>query len=107
MTITLLLLIFLLILIILSGFLSGSETALTATSKPRILLKFKKGDNRAKFVLKILDNLDNVISSLLLSNNLVNILASSLATAILYDLFGVSGIFLCHINNDNFNSHFC
>ena len=93
MTITLLLLIFLLILIILSGFLSGSETALTATSKPRILLKFKKGDNRAKFVLKILDNLDNVISSLLLSNNLVNILASSLATAILYDLFGVSGIF--------------
>ena len=89
---TFLLLFCLFILIVLSGFLSGSETALTATSKPRILLKFKKGDKKAKFVLKILENLDNVISSLLLSNNLVNILASSLATAILYDIFGVTGI---------------
>jgi Mg2+/Co2+ transporter CorB len=57
------------------------------------MLKFKKGNKRAGYVLKILNNLDNVISSLLLSNNLVNILASSLATAVLYDLFGVSGIF--------------
>ena len=92
-TITVILIICLFILIVLSGFLSGSETALTATSKPRILLKLKKGDKRAEYVLKILNNLDNVISSLLLSNNLVNILASSLATAVLYDLFGVSGIF--------------
>ena len=92
-TITVLLIICLFILIVLSGFLSGSETALTATSKPRILLKLKKGNKRAEYVLKILNNLDNVISSLLLSNNLVNILASSLATAVLYDLFGVTGIF--------------
>jgi Mg2+/Co2+ transporter CorB len=92
-TITVVLIICLFILIVLSGFLSGSETALTATSKPRILLKIKKGNKRAGYVLKILNNLDNVISSLLLSNNLVNILASSLATAVLYDLFGVSGIF--------------
>ena len=92
-TITVVLIICLFILIVLSGFLSGSETALTATSKPRILLKFKKGNKRAGYVLKMLNNLDNVISSLLLSNNLVNILASSLATAVLYDLFGVSGIF--------------
>ena len=92
-SITIILIICLFILIVLSGFLSGSETALTATSKPRILLKLKKGNKRAEYVLKILNNLDNVISSLLLSNNLVNILASSLATAVLYDLFGVSGIF--------------
>ncbi len=91
--ITVLLIVFLFILIVISGFLSGSETALTATSKPRILFKNKKGDKRANYVIKILDNLDNVISSLLLSNNLVNILASSLATAVLYDLFGLSGIF--------------
>jgi len=92
-SITLILIVFLFILIVLSGFLSGSETALTATSKPRILLKLKKGNKRAEYVIKILNNLDNVISSLLLSNNLVNILASSLATAVLYDFFGVSGIF--------------
>ena len=91
--ITLTLIILLFFLVILSAFLSGSETALTATSKPRIIAKVKKGSKRANFVLKILNNKDNVISSILLSNNLVNILASSLATAFLYDIFGVSGIF--------------
>ena len=48
--ITFLLILCLFILIILSGFLSGSETALTATSKPRILFKYKKGHKKAKFV---------------------------------------------------------
>ena len=87
-------LLFLLIfLVILSGFLSGSETAITATSKARILYKKKKGSKRAEYVLELLDKKDNVISTLLLSNNLVNILASSLATAFFYDLFGVEGIF--------------
>ena len=87
------LLILLIILVILSGFLSGSETAITATSKARILYKKKKGSKRAGYVLELLDKKDNVISALLLSNNLVNILASSLATAFFYDLFGVEGIF--------------
>ena len=90
---TIFLLILLILLVILSGFLSGSETAITATSKARIVSKAKKGSKRANFVLKILNQKDNVISSLLLSNNLVNILASSLATAFMYDLFGFSGIF--------------
>ena len=87
------LLLLLIILVILSGFLSGSETAITATSKARILYKKKKGSKRAEYVLELLDKKDNVISTLLLSNNLVNILASSLATAFFYDLFGVEGIF--------------
>ena len=87
------LLIVIIFLILLSGFLSGSETAITATSKARIISKLKKGAKRADYVKKIIDNKDKVISSLLLSNNLVNILASSLATAFFYDLFGVTGIF--------------
>ena len=87
------LLLLLIILVILSGFLSGSETAITATSKARILYKKKKGSKRAGYVLELLDKKDNVISTLLLSNNLVNILASSLATAFFYDIFGVEGIF--------------
>ncbi len=87
------LLLLLIILVILSGFLSGSETAITATSKARILYKKKKGSKRAQYVLELLDKKDNVISTLLLSNNLVNILASSLATAFFYDIFGVEGIF--------------
>ena len=87
----------LLLLVILSGFLSGSETAITATSKARILYKKKKGSKRAEYVLELLDKKDNVISTLLLSNNLVNILASSLATAFFYDIFGVEGIFYATI----------
>ena len=87
------LLLLLILLVILSGFLSGSETAITATSKARILYKKKKGSKRAGYVLELLDKKDNVISTLLLSNNLVNILASSLATAFFYDIFGVEGIF--------------
>ena len=90
---SLLLLFLLIFLIILSGFLSGSETAITATSKARILYKKKKGSKRAGYVLELIDRKDNVISTLLLSNNLVNILASSLATVFFYDLFGVEGIF--------------
>ena len=90
---SILLLFLLIVLVILSGFLSGSETAITATSKARILYKKKRGSKRAGYVLELLDKKDNVISTLLLSNNLVNILASSLATAFFYDLFGVEGIF--------------
>ena len=90
---SLILLIIIIILILISGFLSGSETAITAASKARIISKIKKGSKKAHYVKKIIDNKDNVISSLLLSNNLVNILASSLATAFFYNLFGVTGIF--------------
>ena len=82
----------LVILVLLSGFLSGSETAITATSKARIISKIKKGSKKANYVLKILNLKDSVITSLLLSNNLVNILASSLATAFFYDIFGIKGI---------------
>ncbi len=89
---TILLLFLLILLVILSGFLSGSETSITATSKARIISKIKKGSKRANYVLKILNKKDSVITSLLLSNNLVNILASSLATAFFYDLFGIKGI---------------
>ena len=90
---TIVLLLALFFLVLLSAFLSGSETAITATSKARIVSKIKKGSLRADYVLKILNQKNSVISSLLLSNNLVNILATSLATAFFYDLFGISGIF--------------
>ena len=78
---SLILLATIILLILLSGFLSGSETAITATSKARIVSKVKKGSKRANYVLKILNQKDSVIGSLLLSNNLVNILATSLSTA--------------------------
>ena len=91
--INLLFLIVIILLILISGFLSGSETAITATSKARVASKIKKGIPKAKYVAKIIETKDSIISTLLLSNNLVNILASSLATAFFYDLFGATGIF--------------
>jgi len=90
---SLFLLIIIIFLILISGFLSGSETAITAASKARIISKLKKGRINGHYIKEIIENKEKVISSLLLSNNLVNILASSLATAFFYDLFGVTGIF--------------
>ena len=90
--INLLLLIIVILLILISGFLSGSETAITATSKARIISKLKKGNKNAEYIHKLVNDKDSAISSLLLSNNLVNILVSSIATAFFYDLFGVTGI---------------
>ena len=87
------LLLIIIFLILLSGFLSGSETAITAASKARVISKIKKGSKSAIYLKKIIDKKETVISSLLLSNNLVNILASALATAFFYDLFGITGIF--------------
>ena len=49
------LLIILIFLVLLSGFLSGSETAITATSKARIIYQKKRGNKRAGYVLKLLD----------------------------------------------------
>ena len=80
------------ILVIVSGFLSGSETAITAVSKARIITKAKEGNKKAKFVKNLISRKEDLIASLLLSNNLVNVLSSALATAFLYKIFGNSGI---------------
>ncbi len=80
------------ILIILSGFFSGSETALTAASRARIYSLKKSGDRRASMVTLLINRRDRLISALLFANNLVNILASVLATSLFLKLFGEAGI---------------
>ncbi len=80
------------ILLFLSAFFSGSETALTAASKIRMHRRESEGDDRAALVNKIRDKKDRMIGALLLGNNLVNILASALATSILIKLFGEAGV---------------
>ena len=80
------------VLLLLSGFFSGSETALTAASKARMHALEKKGNKRAKIVNKLRERKDRLIGALLLGNNLVNILASALATAVLIKLFGETGV---------------
>jgi len=80
------------ILLCLSGFFSGSETALTAASKARLHSLAKKGNVRASLVNRLLDKKDRLIGALLLGNNLVNILASALTTSVLIKLFGEAGV---------------
>lgn len=79
-------------LLVLSAFFSGSETALTGASRPRMHQLAKQGNARARRVLGLLERRDRLIGALLFGNNLVNILASALATAALVALFGDAGV---------------
>ena len=81
-----------LLLLSLSGFFSGSETALTAASSIRMQNREREGDKKAALVNRIRDKKDRMIGALLLGNNLVNILASALATSVLIKLFGEAGV---------------
>ncbi|MGZ9096889.1 MAG: HlyC/CorC family transporter [Micavibrio sp.] len=80
------------VLLILSAFFSGSETALTAASKARMHGLEQKGDKRAKMVNFVRAKKEKMIGALLLGNNLVNISASALATSVLITIFGDAGV---------------
>lgn len=82
------------LLLCLSGFFSGSETALTAASRARMHQLEKEGDKRARAVNRLLANREDFIGAILLGNNLVNILASVLATTMFTALFGQGGLAL-------------
>jgi len=85
--------IYIIILIIISGMFSGSETSVTSVNRSKIHKLANKGDKRAKKLLNLIDKKNELISSILVGNNIVNILASVLATAILIEYFGSNGIF--------------
>ena len=87
-----LLIIAIFILIIISAFFSSSETALTAASDARMHQLSKKGDKRASIVKDLRSNRDLLISTLLIGNNAVNVLASALATGTAITLFGEGGV---------------
>lgn len=72
--------IILIILLILSGFFSMSETALMALSKIRIRHMVEDGVKGAKLVEKLTEDPNKLLGAILIGNNIVNILASSLAT---------------------------
>lgn len=79
-------------LIAASAFFSGSETALTAASRARMHSLSNQGDTRAGVVSLLIERRDRLIGALLIGNNLVNILASSLTTSLFLGLFGDSGV---------------
>ncbi|MBR6485856.1 MAG: DUF21 domain-containing protein, partial [Lachnospiraceae bacterium] len=74
-------LIILVVLLILSAFYSGAETALTTASEVKLTTLADEGNKKAKRVLLLLDKKSKMLSAILIMNNIVNIAASSLVTA--------------------------
>lgn len=73
-------LVIIIVCFILSGYFSATETAFTSINKIRLKAKAEDGDKKAARVLKLADNYDRLLTTILIGNNIVNILASSLAT---------------------------
>ena len=80
------------ILLVLSAFFSGSETALTAASRPLMHQLGQTGNRRAVIVNRLHQKTERLIGAILLGNNLVNILASALATSLLIAAYGQAGV---------------
>ena len=79
-------------LLLLSGFFSSSETAITRISDVKIYQWSENKGSRYKKARELMKSREKIIGILLLGNNIVNILASALATSILIGLFGDKGI---------------
>lgn len=84
--------IFLGLLIAASAFFSASETAYTSLNRMRLKELAEDGDKKAKLALSLADNYDTLLSTILVGNNIVNILASSLATVLFVTYFPVTGV---------------
>lgn len=80
--------IFLIVLVALSAFFSGSETALTSVNKIRLKSLEENGDKKAARTLRVAENYERMISTVLIGNNIVNIASASLATVIFTVLLG-------------------
>lgn len=74
--------------VICSAYFSATETAFSSLNKTRIKTLAEDGHKRAKLVLKLSNDYDRLISTILIGNNIVNILAASLGTLMFVKLLG-------------------
>ncbi len=84
-------LVILIILVFTSAFFSAAETAYTGANKIRLRSRAENGSKRAERALKIIGRYDKTLTTILIGNNIVNILTSSLATVLCIELFGSRG----------------
>ena len=82
----------LILLLCLSAFFSSAETSMTTVNKIRIQSLAEQGDKRAKILLTVIEDSGKLLSTILIGNNIVNISASSLATALTMRLFGNAAV---------------
>jgi Mg2+/Co2+ transporter CorB len=86
-----------LVSLVLSALLSGSETALTTASRARLHALAERGATGAAAALALTEDKERLIGAILLGNNSVNILAASLATALFTRVFGDGGVALATV----------
>ncbi|WP_460914387.1 CNNM domain-containing protein, partial [Staphylococcus aureus] len=68
------------ILIFISFFFSGSETALTAANNTKFKTEADKGDYKSKDIVKLLEKPSEIITTILIGNNVANIILTTLVT---------------------------
>ena len=83
---SLILIITIIVLILLSAFFSATETAFSSLNRIRVKNLANDGNRKAQKVLRLVENYDKLITTILVGNNLVNILSSSLATVLFVKL---------------------
>ncbi|WP_200813100.1 hemolysin family protein [Helcococcus massiliensis] len=80
-----------------SAFFSSSETAFTSLKRAKLDVLVKQGDKKAKKTLKLHDRYDDLLSTILIGNNLVNITASAVATVFFVNIFPLYGALISTI----------
>lgn len=90
-TVTAIMWLALVLCIVLSGFFSAMETAYSTASKVRLTTMSDEGDKKAGKVLKLLNNYEKVLFTVLVGNNIVNIIATTLATLLFIAMMGDIG----------------
>lgn len=77
--------------VVLSAYFSASETAFSTSNRIRLKSMAQDGNKKAAKTLKIIDDYDNMISAILIGNNIVNIASASVATVMFVEAFGDLG----------------
>ena len=72
--------------LIMSAYFSATETAFTTLNKIRVKNLAEKGNKKAALALKLADNYDTLLSTILIGNNLVNILSAAVATVMFTEM---------------------
>ncbi|MBR3227056.1 MAG: HlyC/CorC family transporter [Erysipelotrichaceae bacterium] len=84
--------IILIVLILFSAFFSASETAFSSLNKIRLKYLANNGNRKAQKTLDLAEDFNSLLSTILIGNNLVNILSSSLATVLFVSFFRDNGV---------------
>ena len=79
------------ICLIFSAYFSATETAFSSLNRTRLKTMAEKGEKRAILACKLSDQYDKLISTILIGNNIVNILAASVGTMLFVSLYGDAG----------------